>query len=79
LQLNDGIKLFREFLNVDKNLITIYTDKNLQEHELLKNKNQEQKGKGKDITIYIKTCSRKKNIVMFLQRLNTTIKNIAQN
>jgi len=37
LQLNDGIKLFREFLNVDKNLITIYTDKNLQEHELLKN------------------------------------------
>jgi hypothetical protein len=37
LHLNNGIKLFREFLNVDKNLITIYTDKNLQQHELLKN------------------------------------------
>ena len=34
--LNNGIKLFREFLNVDKNLITIYTDKNKQQHELLK-------------------------------------------
>ena len=35
-QLNSSIQLFREFLNVDKNLITIYTDKKFQEHELLK-------------------------------------------
>ena len=36
-QLKNGIKLFREFLNVDKNLITIYTEKKFQQHELLKN------------------------------------------